>query len=102
MRGLRARLGKVPCVFTDQISGGQGIRTTCENTGKTANLENRETGRTLNSNLPNIEAHASEALNNLIELWPTLSLAGQNRIFDIAVSEAGIQSQNASGKRGAE
>ena len=38
-----------------QTSGGQGIRTGCENTGETDNSENRETQRTRSSQLPEFE-----------------------------------------------
>jgi hypothetical protein len=51
--------------------------------------------------MPNIVAHASEALNDLIEWWPTLSLATQNRIHEIAKAEAASDARNASDKRGA-
>lgn len=46
--------------------------------------------------LPNHQA----PLNELISLWPNLSLATQNRIYEIAMTEAAGIVPNASGKRG--
>lgn len=47
--------------------------------------------------LPNNQA----ALDELISLWPSLSLATQNRIYEIATMEAAGIAPNASAKRGA-
>ena len=87
--------------FPGKSSGGQGIRTTCEIPGETEKTQNRETRRTLNSQLPNIEAQSRDALSDLIGLWPSLSLATQNRIHAIAQAEAASDARNASDKRGA-
>ena len=43
-------------------SGGQGIRTTCENTGKSEFSKVRGTNPTRNSQLPNIEAPETDLL----------------------------------------
>ena len=84
-----------------EISGGGGIRTPMENTGKNNTSKVRGTPALRMGQMPNIVAHAMEALNDLIEWWPSLSLATQNRIHEIAKAEAASDARNASDKRGA-
>jgi len=50
--------------------------------------------------LPNIGAHATEALQSLIDLWPSLPMATQNRIYELAKAEAPSAARNATDKRG--
>ena len=43
---------------------------------------------------------ASIALQELITLWPTLTIASQNRVYELAQSEASRVASDASAKRG--
>jgi integrase len=53
------------------------------------------------SELPKDEA-SSIALSELVALWPTLTIASQNRIYELAQSEAARFTLDASSKRGAQ
>jgi len=88
-------------LYSPLANGGGGIRTPSKNTGKNDASKVRGTPAVLLGQMPNIVAHASEALNDLIEWWPSLSLATQNRIHEIAKAEAASDARNASDKRGA-
>lgn len=82
------------------VNGGGGYRTPIESTGKTDASKVRGTPALRLDQMPNIVAHASEALNNLIEWWPSLSLATQNRLYAIAETEATSNAKTAQSMRG--
>lgn len=78
----------------------EGTRTPMENAGKTEAKKVRGTPALRLDQMPNIGAHAIEALQSLIDLWPSLPMATQNRIYAIAQAEAPTAARNASDKRG--
>jgi hypothetical protein len=50
--------------------------------------------------LPEKQAHVNSRLQAIIEAWPSLSKADQDRIYSIAQPEAASRDRNAPGKRG--
>ena len=66
-----------------QINGGQGIRTTAKNTGKTKIFGDAAHKAAQSDAMPNNQAHFDQRLNAVIDRWPTLSESERNRIAKI-------------------
>ena len=65
---------------------GTGLEQPAKNTGKATVSRVRGTKTTRNVEVPK-DVASSIALQELIALWPTLTIASQNRVYELAQSE---------------